>query len=141
MIKRIKCGQKVFGVDIDETLVLMEIFENGIPDWVDPKSILWLTSKTGVKVPTLPHARHIAIVKQFAARDFTLVAWSAGGEEWAYKVVMALGLEHEFTYSMSKFDWIMDDKPASAFLPETNRIYRHLFDKLKDSGPKLDEIE
>ena len=141
MVQRIKCRQKTFGVDIDETLILMDMFTNGIPDYVDSNSIVWLTSKTGIKVPTLPHTRHISIAKQFAVRDFTLVAWSAGGEEWAYKAICALGLEDVFDYTMSKFDWIMDDKPASEFLPEKNRIYRHPFNPLKDKDDTIDEIE
>lgn len=140
MVKRIKCGQKTFGVDIDETLVLLDMFADGIPDHIDLNSLVWLTSKTGIKVPCLPHTRHITIAKQFAARDFTLVAWSAGGEEWAYKVVMALGLEDVFTYTMSKFDWIMDDKPASEFLPEKNRIYRHPFNPLNDKEDEVDDF-
>ena len=41
---------------------------------------------------------------------------------------------------LSKFDWIMDDKPASEFLPEKNRIYRHPFNPLNDKEDEVDDF-
>jgi phosphoserine phosphatase len=70
-----------------------------------------------------PHQEHIDAVKRFHARGHTVVVWSAGGSEWAERVVKELHLEPYITLVMSKPDWYIDDKSASEFMPENVRIY------------------
>lgn len=72
-------------------------------------------------------------IKRFHRRGHTLVAWSAGGPEWAAQVVKRFKLTKYFTLAMGKFDWFFDDKPASEFLPEANRIF------LKDESPEINK--
>ena len=61
-------------------------------------------------------------IKQFHARGHTLIAWSAGGSEWAETVIKKFQLEEYFTLCISKPDWYMDDLKSEEFLPEINRI-------------------
>ena|ERR1700678_353539 len=61
-------------------------------------------------------------IKQFYVRGHTLIAWSAGGADWAEKVVKKFGLEQYFAACISKPDWYMDDLRSDEFLPEINRI-------------------
>lgn len=92
-------GPKTIAVDIDDTLAMWD-GEN-----------------------YHAHQEHITLIKQFHKRGHKLIAWSAGGAEWAAHVVREFGLEEYFEAAIGKFDWFIDDKPSSAFLPEANRIY------------------
>lgn len=98
---------KLITVDIDDTLV---VWKNG---------------------RYYPHKGHIEIVKMFHKRNHTLIAWSAGGFEWAARVIKELKLEKYFSVVMSKPDWFIDDKTSSEFLPEHNRVFIGKNDKLK----------
>lgn len=69
-----------------------------------------------------PNSDCIRTIKQFHKRGHTIIAWSAGGAEWATSVVLRFELQDYFSYCMSKPDWYIDDKPSSEFLPEANRI-------------------
>lgn len=70
-----------------------------------------------------PHKRHIKLIKKFHARNQPVVVWSAGGWEWAHRIVVELGLQEYVTAIMAKPAWYVDDLPSHEFLPEVNRLY------------------
>ena len=86
---------------------------------VDNTLVLWDEAHTTYR----PHQRHIDMMKKFHARKQPIIVWSAGGYEWAQRVVRELGLENIVTAVMSKPAWYIDDLTASEILPEINRIY------------------
>jgi hypothetical protein len=59
----------------------------------------------------------------FHARKQPIIVWSAGGWEWALRVVQELQLEEYVHCVMSKPAWYMDDLTAEEILPEVNRIF------------------
>lgn len=71
------------------------------------------------------HNPHIEMLKDFKARGHSIMVWSAGGAEWAELAVKALKLEEIVDFVCAKPDWIIDDKPASEFLSEDKRFYKH----------------
>ncbi len=84
---------------------------------VDDTLVMW--SATGYT----PHKKHIEYLKKFHMRGQKIVVWSAGGWEWAERVVRELGLENVVSAVMCKPAWFVDDMPATEFLPEANRRY------------------
>lgn len=70
-----------------------------------------------------PHLEHIELIKRFKERRQPVIVWSAGGYEWALRVVQELKLEQYITAVMAKPEWWMDDKPAHEVLLSDNRIY------------------
>jgi hypothetical protein len=136
-VMRVRSTKSV-GFDVDETIVFLDMFMGGkLPEWVDPANTIKIKNRRGVEVLAIPHFRHIALMKTFAARGHTVVVWSAGGEEWAWYVVKTLGLENVVSATMNKFDWYVDDKDASSWL--TDRIYLNPMNPLKDSNYPHDE--
>lgn len=106
-------SQKAVYFDIDQTLLMFNA-----PLFASDR-ILELPN--GVKVSI--NRRHIDAMKQHKARGHTIIVWSAGGWEWADRVVALLDLGDVVDVVMSKPDWFYDDKPASEFMPEANRVY------------------
>lgn len=92
-------SDKVVFVDVDDTLVMW----NG--------------------ANYKPHQKHIDYVKASKKRGHRIVVWSAGGWEWASTIVESLGLTDYVDLIMSKPAWFLDDKEASHFMPEANRIW------------------
>jgi hydroxymethylpyrimidine pyrophosphatase-like HAD family hydrolase len=70
-----------------------------------------------------PHKKHVELIKRFHKRNQPVVVWSAGGWEWAERIVKELGLEPYVTAIMSKPVWWIDDLKADGVLLEVNRIY------------------
>ncbi len=89
---------RLIAVDIDETLVIW----NG-----DNYSL---------------NGECLIKIMQFHSRGHSLIAWSAGGAEWAEAVVKQFNLEKYFVACMGKFDWFIDDKPADQFMGENIRV-------------------
>lgn len=92
-------NDKVLFVDVDDTLVIWE------------------------GVGYRPHKRHIEYLYRFYERNQPIIVWSAGGYEWAARIVKELGIEDIVSLVMSKPAWYMDDKKVEEFMPEANRIY------------------
>jgi predicted HAD superfamily phosphohydrolase YqeG len=86
---------------------------------VDDTLVIWSDSGASYK----PHQKHIELVKRFHKRNQPVVVWSAGGWEWAERIVKELDLEPYVTAIMSKPAWWVDDLPANEVLFEVNRIY------------------
>jgi hypothetical protein len=99
-------------VDVDDTLVLWRPVKED--DWV-------------VNLPRYGYlavsSRHVTSIKQHKARGHLIVVWSQGGADWAEEVVKLIGLEDYVDLVISKPRWIYDDKPASYFMPEIDRVY------------------
>lgn len=102
-------------VDIDETLV----------SWT-PQG--WDTvieiENNGFKSSFTPILANIEQVKKHKLCNHRVIFWSAGGWAWAKKVVEVLGLMEYADGILTKPRWIIDDLPASEFIPECNRIYK-----------------
>lgn len=71
----------------------------------------------------VPHLKHIEMVKRFHKRGLPVIVWSAGGYEWALRIVKELYLENYVTAVMAKPMWYIDDLKVESFMPEVNRIY------------------
>lgn len=67
----------------------------------------------------VPHRVHIEQIKKHKARNHTVVVWSAGGVEWATAAVKALKIEQYVDVVISKPMWVLDDLPASEFMPKS----------------------
>jgi len=94
-------SDKTLFVDVDDTLVI----------WNETHAT-WR-----------PHRKHIELIKRFHARGQPVVIWSAGGWEWALKVVQELQLEPYVHSVLSKPAWWVDDLPADKVLTESTRIF------------------
>lgn len=86
---------------------------------VDDTLVIW--SPTGHSYKR--HQGHIDLIKKFHERGQPVIVWSAGGHEWALRIVEEFELTPYVTLVMSKPAWFVDDLPASEFLPEVNRIF------------------
>lgn len=113
--------------DVDDTLVLWSI-----PAGMEEKCIKF--DNYGFTEYLLPHEKHIDQLKRHKARGHKIVVWSAGGWAWAKAVVETLNLTELVDCVMSKPRWIYDDLPASAFMPESNRIYFDPISKLNTTA-------
>lgn len=86
---------------------------------VDDTLIMW--APTGASYT--PHQAHIDMIKKFKTRGQKVVVWSAGGYEWAEKIVKELGLETYVDMVLCKPAWWADDLTAEEVLMPVNRIY------------------
>ena len=57
------------------------------------------------------------LIKDFYARGHTVIVWSAGGEEWAQRVVTTCRLNTYVTHCLAKPSWLFDDKQPAEWLP------------------------
>lgn len=102
-------------VDCDDTLVMW----NKNPDETDVvvkdpyKKDEWHALKK--------HKRHIDLIKDYKARGYTVVVWSAAGAPWAKAVVDALKIEEYVSVIMSKPIKYVDDLQAEEIMG--SRIY------------------
>jgi len=100
--------------DVDDTLVL----------WYKPESEeLYSSLDEGAiqldnygEVWVMPHWKHIQRLKEFDARNHTIVVWSQGGSDWAAKVVKALKLERHVDAILSKPHKYYDDLDCEDFM-------------------------
>lgn len=67
----------------------------------------------------VPHRVHVEQIKKHKARGHTVVVWSSGGVEWAEAAVRALKIEQYVDVVIAKPMWVMDDLPASEFMPKS----------------------
>lgn len=112
--------------DVDETLVLWSF-----P--ADRHEETLLIDNWGYLTRLLPHKTHINQLIKHKNAGHSIVVWSQGGVNWATNVVKALKLEEYVDVVMCKPFWFYDDLPATAFMPEEQRVY---YNYLKDSAPK-----
>ncbi len=115
--------EPVLYVDVDDTLVSWdyhfgENYDNKV-EFVDP-----MDGKRAFLEVIQPT---IEAMKSHRIRGHSIIVWSAGGGEWAREVVERLGLSGMVDACLAKPTWILDDMPASEFIPE--RIRRDLSKK------------
>lgn len=130
--KRIR-GEKTYFSDVDQTLILMDEFVDGIPDGIDPATLVKVhnnKNKPDAWVWGMAHKRHIDLLRAMAARGFAIVVWSAGGEDWADYVVGLLGLDGLIDATMGKPDWYADDQNPDRYMK--GRVYLHPTNPTKD---------
>lgn len=119
-------SDRVATFDVDDTLVTpnAELFSESTPvEFGEP-------GRTELLYPITPH---IKLLKEFAARDFFIIVWSDGGQDWARKVVEKLGLTNYVDLVMSKPMWYVDDKEATDWCQKrTYKVVTPEFRKLAD---------
>jgi hypothetical protein len=109
--KKIKSPMVFF--DVDDTLL---IFQPTHPEAVDMKIGSYAER-------VVIHHGHIEALKRHKFRGHGICLWSAGGEDWAEAVGVALGIDEYVDLYLSKPDWFFDDLRSDQFMPEANRIY------------------
>lgn len=107
-------SDKVLMIDVDDTIIkwsptLEEIEKDGI----------LYTDDNGNNVYFVPIKGNIEQLKRHRLRSHFIVVWSAGGYEWALTAVKLLKLESYVDLVMSKPAWVLDDLPASEFMPKS----------------------
>lgn len=113
-LKRLKCNLPVY-LDVDDTLIMWAPSQEDLDRYgIDFEHTY--DNGTTAKGRLLPHRVHIRQLKRHSERGHTIIVWSAGGEEWAYAAVKALGLEDFVDYTMEKPRWAYDDKKANDFI-------------------------
>lgn len=85
---------------------------------VDNTLILWFNDTSSFSI----NYKLVEKLKQFHVRGQKIVVWSAGGWAWAKKAVDICELHDIVDLVLGKPSWIVDDLPASEFLPESCRI-------------------
>ena len=63
-----------------------------------------------------PMQNNIDSLIRHAERGHYVVVWSAGGHEWAARVVKELGLADYVDLVMTKPRWYLDDMPADSWM-------------------------
>jgi phosphoserine phosphatase len=67
------------------------------------------------------HEGHIESIRKHKLRGHTVVVWSAGGAQWAERVVRELDLVPYVDACLAKPTWHYDDLPANEILGK--RVY------------------
>lgn len=103
-------NDKVAMFDVDDTLIKWStVLKEGNLDITDSPFFFY------------PHNRHIDELIKLKTTGWTIVVHSAGGYEWATKVINALEIESYVDLVMTKCTRLYDDLPAKQWLPK--RIY------------------
>jgi len=103
-------------VDVDNTLILWG-------SQVEPVVNLSFGQTASIHVP------HLEKIKEFKARGHLIVVWSAGGADWAERIVYQLKIEEYVDLIISKPSWFIDDLEATEFMPPHNRIFLEPYPK------------
>lgn len=121
-------GDKIVYCDIDDTIAMWapsqeEIEKKGVLITC-PGSLIDVDNDGNKQyAPSwtqmiVPHKHHIEKIIKHKTRGHTVVVWSAGGYDWAAAVIRAFKLENYVDVVISKPTWIIDDLPASEFMPK-----------------------
>ena len=105
--------------DIDSTLIAWHKEE------VDPNN----TRLVDIEVDgnTYPHwvlNENVDQLYKHHARGQPIILWSQGGYEWGEAVAKALGLENIVSVVVGKPKFVIDDLPASAWMPNSRLAQR-----------------
>lgn len=107
--------------DVDNTLVMFDEYKEVPGKKVD------IITNNGEIITLTVHTEHIEILKQLKNRGYTIVIWSAGGSNWAEKVIMSLGIENYIDLIIPKPQSIFDDLELSEFLPGSRYINKNKY--------------
>ena len=108
--------EPILYVDVDDTLVSWFQGGKGPYDTLVLKSACE-TDKVELKI----HWETVEQIKLHKLRGHSVVVWSAGGAEWANKVVTELGIERLVDAVLAKPSFFLDDQPATNFMQEHKR--------------------
>lgn len=97
----------------------MQVLKSNHPTYFDVDGTLALWKEETF----IPNEAIITSIKQHHERGHTVIVWSAGGVNWATRVVLQFGLERYVDYVIAKPSWVYDDLPASEFIPESHRFW------------------
>lgn len=97
-------------IDVDDTLIIW--------DEKHERTLKMYEPLLGQYIHIAPNWNNIRLVKEKHIRGATIFVWSQGGYRWAEAVVKALGLEGYIEFVMSKPSGIIDDLPASEWMPK-----------------------
>lgn len=64
------------------------------------------------------HMGNVNILKEYKARGYSIIIWSARGSSWAAKTADAVGLSEVADFYLAKPTKYIDDKHASEFMGE-----------------------
>jgi hypothetical protein len=120
-------GDTIVYVDVDDSLVMW----SPTPEDLETKGIDFtcdgalkpgyceLKNMDAYTVRLVPHRTHVEQIKKHKMRGHTVVVWSQGGYKWAETVVKTLELEQYVDVVIAKPLWLIDDLPASEFMPKS----------------------
>jgi hypothetical protein len=107
-------------IDVDETLILWNYFEH------EQKDTIAITCPyDDVRYSVLPNPGNIRLLIEHSARGHYIIVWSKGGYQWANAVLDALLIKDKVNLIMSKPTTVIDDLPASKWMPDPTYIERH----------------
>lgn len=86
--------------DCDDTLIMWNITDN-----CPTITIEYLGQLNKVR----PNKVHVELLKHYKMQGHSIIVWSAGGSEWAKKVVSALNLDEFVDLTMGKPTFYVDD--------------------------------
>ena len=104
--------EHVVVIDVDDTLVMRDVSDP--TDWL-------ICPYDGTTIPVRRHNKHIKLLKDYHARGYYVIVWSAGGWNWARAVVDSLDLSGYVHHTMAKPVKYVDDLEAKDILG--TRVY------------------
>lgn len=102
----------VYCFDIDGTLVL-----HGTDEATGQYTIIdcpYIGDKVHVQI----NKNNVRLLKEKAKRGCFIIGWSAGGAQWAEAVLKGLHIDNYVDVIISKPDGLVDDLPASTWMPK-----------------------
>jgi hypothetical protein len=122
---------------IDDTLIMWDVPKDYDGPVVEVRC-------RGQKETVVPHWVNVAHLIKFAKRGYAIIAWSAGGSDWAEAAIKALKLEKFVVAAMPKPTYYFDDLSCEKFMG-THMDYKfrnldaELTEYLASNGVKLDK--
>ena len=113
-------GRTIFS-DVDDTLLYWDSVKESKKDIVTKPYYhdhvyFDKPGDPSIEVSVKPIYSNIGELKKLTAQGFSIVVWSAGGEDWAEAFVKAVGLEPYVTAVVSKPQAYYDDLPCEEFM-------------------------
>lgn len=116
-MKKLNNNISVF-LDVDDTLLMY----NNVKYWEPGENTIEILHPlSGEFYYLVPHIEHIRLLKSYKAQGYTVIVWSAQGEEWAETAVKSLKLEAYVDWVASKPIKYVDDLKGSEILG--SRVY------------------
>lgn len=103
---------KIAYFDVDETLISWDRCDSDDIDSVE------IVSKDGETFHKRMINENITKLIELKLVGHTIIVWSAGGGEWAARVVKALDIENYVDVCLTKPDYYYDDKDVTEWMPQ-----------------------
>lgn len=105
-------SQKVVVVDMDDTIVMHDLSE------YQPRETI---SYGPGDIVVSPNQKNINLLVKLYKLDYTIVAWSRTGSDWARAVCQKLDIDKYVSLYMTKPMFYIDDVPADGWM---KRLWR-----------------